>query len=207
MKANAGDWLVIKGTHVDQADQRGLITEVHGADGAPPYLVRWLATGHVATVIPGPDAVVVTPAEQKAADQQAPSESKLRSAITTEKSENAAATATIPSAEKTAASERAERVSHVMERAAELSDEVLESVESGGRAAIGAVRKFVDTLDEALPAADDRPTRRKTIVDAALDLADRLVTVQYGFIRSVVASADQALRGKPDKVKPDERKQ
>jgi hypothetical protein len=70
MKAKVGDWLVVKGTHVDQADQRGLITEVHGTGGAPPYLVRWLATGHVATVIPGPDAVVVTAAEQKAADQQ-----------------------------------------------------------------------------------------------------------------------------------------
>lgn len=61
---------MIKGTHVDQADRRGLITKVHGADGTPPYVVRWLATGHVATVIPGPDAVVVTAAEQKAADQQ-----------------------------------------------------------------------------------------------------------------------------------------
>ena len=203
MKAKAGDWLVIKGTHVDQSDQRGLITEVHGADGAPPYVVRWLATGHVATVIPGPDAVVVTAAEQKAADQQAPSASKRRSGIMTEKSENTMATATTPSAEKTAAAERAERVSHVVERAAELSDEVLESVESGGRAAIGTVRKFVDAVDEALPAAGDHPTRRKTIVDAALDLADRLVTVQYGFIRSVVANADQALRGKPDEVKPE----
>lgn len=66
MKAKAGDWLVLKGTHVDQADQRGLITEVHGADGAPPYVVRWLANGHVATVYPGPDAIVVTAAEQEA---------------------------------------------------------------------------------------------------------------------------------------------
>ena len=81
MKAEAGDWLVIKGTHVDQADQRGLITEVHGADGAPPYVVRWLATGHVAVVIPGPDAVVLTAAEQKAADQQTRSRS-ARTAIT-----------------------------------------------------------------------------------------------------------------------------
>ena len=70
MKAKAGDWLVIKGTHVDQADQRGLITEVHGADGAPPYVVRWLETDHVATVVPGPDAVVVTAEEQQGADRQ-----------------------------------------------------------------------------------------------------------------------------------------
>jgi hypothetical protein len=64
----------------------------------------------------------------------------------TQKSENTAATATTPSTEKTAA-ERAERASDVVERAAGLSDEVLKSVESGGRAAIGAVRKFVDTVD------------------------------------------------------------
>ena len=43
----------------------GLITEVHGADGAPPYVVRWLANGHVATVFPGSDAIVVTAAEQE----------------------------------------------------------------------------------------------------------------------------------------------
>jgi hypothetical protein len=61
----------------------------------------------------------------------------------TKKSENTAATATTPSTEKTAA----ERASDVVERAAGLSDEVLKSVESGGRAAIGAVRKFVDTVD------------------------------------------------------------
>jgi Domain of unknown function (DUF1918) len=71
MKAKAGDWLVFKGTHVDQADQRGLIIEVHGTDGAPPYVVRWLATGHMAIVFPGPDAVIVTAAEQEAADERA----------------------------------------------------------------------------------------------------------------------------------------
>lgn len=95
----------------------------------------------------------------------------------TEKSENTAA----------------ERVSDVVERAAGLSDEVLKSVESGGRATIEAVRKFVDTVDEVLPAPGDRPTRRKTIVDAALDMADQLVTSHSKFLRSVVLSADRAL--------------
>ena len=56
---------------IDIADQRGLITEVHSADGSPPYVVRWLATGHVATVFPGPDAMIVTPEEQKVADERA----------------------------------------------------------------------------------------------------------------------------------------
>jgi Domain of unknown function (DUF1918) len=71
MKAKVGDWLVIKGTTVERSDQRGVITEVRSADGSPPYTVRWLTTGHVATVFPGVDAVVVTSAEQEAADERA----------------------------------------------------------------------------------------------------------------------------------------
>ncbi len=71
MKATVGDWLVIKGTTTELADQRGLITEVHGADGAPPYVVRWLATDHVATVFPGSDALIITAAEQELADERA----------------------------------------------------------------------------------------------------------------------------------------
>lgn len=70
MKAKVGDWLVIKGTAIDQPDHRGLITEVHSPEGAPPYVVRWLETDRVATVFPGPDAVVVTAAEQQAADER-----------------------------------------------------------------------------------------------------------------------------------------
>ena len=79
----------------------------------------------------------------------------------------------------------------VLPRAAELSDEVLESVKSGQQAAIEAVRKFVDTVDEALPEAVH--PLRKTIVDSALELADQLVTTQYDFLRSIVRSADRAL--------------
>jgi hypothetical protein len=79
MKANVGDWLVIKGTTTERSDQRGLITEVHSADGSPPYVVRWLATGHVATVVPGPDAIVVTPEEQEAADERAQERAAHRS--------------------------------------------------------------------------------------------------------------------------------
>ncbi|KAA0083744.1 DUF1918 domain-containing protein [Mycolicibacterium sp. P9-64] len=71
MKAKVGDWLVIKGTTIDQPDQHGLITEVHSADGSPPYVVRWLETEHVTTVYPGTDAVVLTPAEQVVADERA----------------------------------------------------------------------------------------------------------------------------------------
>ncbi|BBX71677.1 hypothetical protein [Mycolicibacterium psychrotolerans] len=109
----------------------------------------------------------------------------------TEKSETSAATKT---PEKSAAA-----TAHtVAERAAGLSDDVLKSVEAGQRAAIDAVRKFVDTVDEALPnKEEDHPSRRETVIDAALDMADRLVTTQYEFLRSVVHSADRSLR-RPD---------
>ena len=71
MKAKVGDWLVIKAATLDRPDQRGLITEVRSSDGSPPYVVRWLDNDHLATVFPGPDAVVVTAEEQKAADKWA----------------------------------------------------------------------------------------------------------------------------------------
>jgi hypothetical protein len=41
MKAQAGDELVVRGRHVSDEDRAGTITEVHGADGTPTYLVRW----------------------------------------------------------------------------------------------------------------------------------------------------------------------
>ncbi len=85
-----------------------------------------------------------------------------------------------------------EHVSPV-ERTSELSDEVLKSLESGQRAAIEAVRKFVDTVDEALPAIGERPSRRQEVVDAAMEMADRLVHTQYDFLRHVVQSAGKTL--------------
>jgi hypothetical protein len=86
-------------------------------------------------------------------------------------------------------------VSEVVDRTSELSDDVLKWLEAGSRAVIEAVRKFVDVVDEALPALPhgERPSGRREIVDAALDMADRIVKTQYEFLRSVVQSAGTAL--------------
>jgi hypothetical protein len=73
-------------------------------------------------------------------------------------------------------------------RWAELSDDVLESVETGRKQAIESVRKFVDQITPVLP----EQSRRKTVVDAALDLADDLVTARMEFFRKVVRSAGEA---------------
>jgi hypothetical protein len=57
VKATVGDRLVIKATHVDGAVRDGEVVEVRGADGAPPYMVRW-SDGHEGLFFPGPDTVV-----------------------------------------------------------------------------------------------------------------------------------------------------
>lgn len=83
MKANVGDWLVIKRRTIGHPDLRGLITAVQSPDGEPPYRVRWLDTDEEVTVFPGPDAIVMTAAEQKAADERARSRfAAVQAAIT-----------------------------------------------------------------------------------------------------------------------------
>jgi len=56
MKAQTGDRLILAGTHVGDAQRVGVVVEVHGSDGAPPYLVRWEDNGHQTLCFPGPDA-------------------------------------------------------------------------------------------------------------------------------------------------------
>lgn len=52
MKAHVGDRLVLKGTHVDDPGRVGVVIELRHDDGTPPYVVRWLDTGHEALVFP-----------------------------------------------------------------------------------------------------------------------------------------------------------
>ncbi|HTX97838.1 MAG TPA: hypothetical protein VME67_25185 [Mycobacterium sp.] len=81
----------------------------------------------------------------------------------------------------------------VVERAAGLSDDVLESIETGRKAAIESVRKFINALEEATPALVD-PVRRKTVIDAALDLAEELSAARIEFLRSMVRNAADTVK-------------
>jgi hypothetical protein len=58
MQAKIGDQLTIRGHHVGDPERHAEIVEVHGVDGAPPYLVRWDDSGHSTLLFPGTDAVV-----------------------------------------------------------------------------------------------------------------------------------------------------
>ncbi len=80
----------------------------------------------------------------------------------------------------------------VREKVADLSDEVLERVEARQRAAIEALREFACTFEEATAQHGD-PSRRKTIIDAALNLADELSTTQIELLHSIVRRASETL--------------
>jgi hypothetical protein len=58
MMAAVGDRLLVHNAHVGEASRDGEIVEVKGADGGPPYVVRWSDDGHESLVFPGPDAEV-----------------------------------------------------------------------------------------------------------------------------------------------------
>jgi hypothetical protein len=57
MKAAAGDRIIIRGHTVETPDRHGLILEVRGVDGAPPYQVRF-DDGHETILFPGGDFIV-----------------------------------------------------------------------------------------------------------------------------------------------------
>lgn len=60
MHARIGDRLIVEG---DPA-RTGLIVAVPHDDGTPPYIVKWLASGHIAMVSPGQFARII-PAERR----------------------------------------------------------------------------------------------------------------------------------------------
>lgn len=90
---------------------------------------------------------------------------------------------------------RARDAGKAVDRTTELSEDVLKSLDEGARTAIDAVRKFVETVDKALPPRGEGPSRREEITDSALEMAQRLVHTQYEFLRKVVDSAGKTLSG------------
>ncbi len=60
MYAAVGDRVIVEGDPARSA----LIIDVPHEDGSPPYIVRWLASGHIAMVSPSQFARIV-PAERQ----------------------------------------------------------------------------------------------------------------------------------------------
>lgn len=74
------------------------------------------------------------------------------------------------------------------EHYAKAVDDVLAQVVTGGQDAIGATRRFITSVDEALPGSDEGPTRAHDVVDAALEMSDRMVESGGEAIRGIVRS-------------------
>jgi hypothetical protein len=58
MKASEGDQLLMHSRTVEETDRKGTILEVRGADGSPPFLVRF-DDGHERLVFPAGNCEVV----------------------------------------------------------------------------------------------------------------------------------------------------
>ena len=58
MKANVGDQLVVESNSAETHRREGEIIDVQGADGGPPFMVRW-GDGREGLCFPGPDARVL----------------------------------------------------------------------------------------------------------------------------------------------------
>jgi uncharacterized protein DUF1918 len=69
LHAQVGDRLVIEGGAL-RPRRQAVILEVHGDEGAPPYVVRW-TDGSEGAVFPGPDAHIEPAAIEPSADEAA----------------------------------------------------------------------------------------------------------------------------------------
>jgi hypothetical protein len=52
MQATIGDKIVVHSHHVGEHGREAIILDVEGADGAPPYKVRWSDDGHEGVFLP-----------------------------------------------------------------------------------------------------------------------------------------------------------
>lgn len=71
MRARVGDRIILAAEHIDEPTRDGEILEIRGADGLPPYLVRW-ADGHTGLIYPGPGAVLRIGSDAPAAASPVP---------------------------------------------------------------------------------------------------------------------------------------
>lgn len=71
----------------------------------------------------------------------------------------------------------------------EASKQWLALARTSEQAALATVRKFVDVVEEAIPLDVAGVSRRRQVIDGALEMTERLLHTQYDLIRSAVRSA------------------
>ena len=70
------------------------------------------------------------------------------------------------------------------------SSRLVDSIEDVEQSTIAAVRRFIDSVDGALPAlSDDKP--RGKIIDSAFDMVEQLVGASNNFTRKMFEAAEE----------------
>jgi len=70
--------------------------------------------------------------------------------------------------------------------ASDVSDDILKRLEARQLAAIEALRKLVDRLDDTMPDLVDDPALRRKVIDAIGDYYEQLTKKTNEFLRSIV---------------------
>jgi hypothetical protein len=55
------------------------------------------------------------------------------------------------------------------------------------------VRRFLDKVDQSVPLYGEDASKRQDVIDAAMEMDERLVHTQYDFLRKVVDSTGKAV--------------
>jgi hypothetical protein len=67
MRAQPGDRILLAAPHTSESTRDGVVREVRGLDGEPPYLVEW-SDGHQGLFYPGPGAMLRVTSPSAAAE-------------------------------------------------------------------------------------------------------------------------------------------
>jgi hypothetical protein len=84
---------------------------------------------------------------------------------------------------------RAADATSAVELTTQLSEDVVKLLEDGAQTALVPVRMFLDTVDKAMPVDVVGLSKRREVVDAALEMTKRLLHVQYDLMRDALRSA------------------
>lgn len=79
--------------------------------------------------------------------------------------------------------------------ATSVAEEIIDAIEHGEIAGLEAVRKFVDSVDEALPSPDGVPSPdREKIINSAFKMVEQLLSVSNDFARNITKATEDILQ-------------
>jgi hypothetical protein len=211
MHATVGDRIVVRGQRVGEGGREADVLEVHGENGAPPFVVRWRDDGHVTTYFPGPDATVqegAIPAQRASAESDDPLRRDLLEGLASMRADVARLRAAVARFVGVGSDARAQAASSLAKRVAQVDCEVAALIAEvkAGRAetatavrtsledAVRSVRTVIDDLRlQVHLGGNEADDAWQQAVDALARLRDN-PTMPIDAARSVAADVVARLR-------------